>query len=323
MALLFILPTFAATDTTCDATALGFQMRNDGSTDIRLVGEVTNAEFYREVGFFLHNGEKEVKFSATCLFKTLLAADADGNTYDALTAEGENYLFALTVSEIPDIAVTLTVTPYTVSLDGVTVRGESKRLTKEAGGKFAPVAISESTVRIAEKTYGNGEAKYEYAADEKLLSSDDFFYHISYRDPNMTKSASLRMDISLECWTTAYAQCGFYIKADGSKVQLIHEVYGKWNVDASYTLTDEEIAKIGGEGLDLFLLHRASAPGKFEVWMEDGNGGVKQVMSYTVAKLSNIYTQRMAYQSGSLTFDAKMTAYTYTGKAEEVMKSLL
>ena len=57
--------------------------------------------------------------------------------------------------------------------------------------------------------------------------------------------------------------------------------------------------------------------------MEDGNGGVKQVMTYTVESLSNIYTQRMAYQSGSLTFEGKMTVYTYTGKAEEVMKSLL
>ena len=322
-ALLFILPTFAETTTACDASALGFQMRNDGSTDIRLVGEVANAEFYREVGFFLHNGEKEVKFSATCLFKTLLAADADGNTYTAVTAEGENYLFALTISGIPDAAVTLTVTPYTVSLDGVTVRGESKRLAKEAGGKFAPVAISETTVRIAEKTYGNGEAKYEYAAGEKLLPTDNFFYHISYKDANMTKSASLRMNIALECWTTDYAQCGFYVKADGSKVQLIHEVYGKWNVDASYTLSDEEIAKIGGEGLDLFILHRASAPNRLEVFMDNGESGVKQVMTYTIANLSNIYTQRMAYQSGSLNFTGKVTVYDFTGDAEGLMAELL
>ena len=139
----------------------------------------------------------------------------------------------------------------------------------------------------------------------------------------MTKSASLRMNIALECWTNAYAQCGFYIKADGGKVQLIHEVYGKWNVDASYTLTDEEIGKINGEGLNLFILHRASVPNQLEIWMEDGEGGVKQVMAYTVASLSNIYTQRLVYQSGSLTFDAKVTVYTYTGKYDEVMASLL
>ena len=314
---------FADTAETCDATAVGFQPRTDGSTDIRLVGNLKNADFYREVGFFLNNGETEVKFAATCLFKTLLAADAEGNAYEELTAEGEDYLFALTIDKIPDTALTLTVTPYTVSLDGETVRGERKRLEKEAGGKFAPTVISEATVRIPEKTYGNGEAKYSYTDAEKLLPSDDFFYHVSYRDENMTQTASLRTDFTLECWTTEYAQCGFYIKAAGGKVQFIHEVYNVWNVDASYTLTDEEIAKINGDGLDLFLLHRASAPNQFEVWMDDGAAGVKRVMTYTVANLSNVYSHRMAYHSGSLTFNAQITLYDWEGDVDSLMAAFV
>ncbi|MGM9609774.1 MAG: InlB B-repeat-containing protein [Eubacteriales bacterium] len=121
----------------CEATLKGYQNQNDGY-GVRVIAEVTNIDAYREVGFVLSDGTKEVTRAASCVFQTLIAADDDGNQYEALTAEEGSYLYALTImGVIAEDALTLTVAPYTVSKEGVTLRGTEKTLTKPADDTFA------------------------------------------------------------------------------------------------------------------------------------------------------------------------------------------
>ena len=121
----------------CDATLVGYQNANDGY-GVRIVAEIRNVDRYSEVGFVLHNGTTEKTHAATSVFRTLTASDGQGNTYEALTAGEGNYLYALAFRGIAaEDALTLTVTPYTVSKDGTTtVRGEEKTLVKAAGEHF-------------------------------------------------------------------------------------------------------------------------------------------------------------------------------------------
>lgn len=121
----------------CEATLKGYQNQNEGY-GVRVIAEVTNIDAYSEVGFVLSNGTKEITRAASCVFQTLIAADGNGNQYEALTAEEGKYLYALTIMGInADDALTLTVAPYTVSKEGVTARGTEKTLTKLAGEAFA------------------------------------------------------------------------------------------------------------------------------------------------------------------------------------------
>ena len=121
----------------CEATLKGYQNQNNGY-GVRVIAEVTNIDAYSEVGFVLSNGTKEITRAATCVFQTLIAADDKGNQYEALTAGEGSYLYALTIMGInAEDALTLTVTPYTTSKEGVTVRGTEKTLTKIAGETFA------------------------------------------------------------------------------------------------------------------------------------------------------------------------------------------
>ena len=121
----------------CEATLKGYQNQNEGY-GVRVIAEVTNIDAYREVGFVLSNGTKEITRAASSVFQTLIAADDNGNQYEALTAEEGKYLYAFTIMGInADDALTLTVAPYTVSKEGVTARGTEKTLTKLAGEAFA------------------------------------------------------------------------------------------------------------------------------------------------------------------------------------------
>ncbi|MDD6980448.1 MAG: InlB B-repeat-containing protein [Clostridia bacterium] len=147
----------------CEATLKGYQNQNDGY-GVRVIAEVTNIDAYSEVGFVLSNGTKEVTRAATCVFQTLIAADDKGNQYEALTAGEGSYLYALTIMGInADDALTLTVTPYTVSKEGVTLRGTEKTLTKPAGETFAvrhtvTYVCDDATVGTASVVHGERAA---------------------------------------------------------------------------------------------------------------------------------------------------------------------
>ena len=124
-------------DSACDATLVGYQ-NQIGGYGLRIIAQVKNVDNYSEVGFVLHNGAEEISYAASYVFKTLTAGDGEGNTYEAMTADEGTYLYALAFKDIKaEDVLTLNVTPYTVSKDGVTtVCGEEKSLTKAAGESF-------------------------------------------------------------------------------------------------------------------------------------------------------------------------------------------
>lgn len=128
----------AETPAVSDITLAGYQNKN-GGFDIRIVGKIANEANYREVGFVLSNGTATKEHTAAYMFKTLLASDGT-NTYEALTAGDDEYLFALIIEDIKaETALTLSVKPYAVSNAGVRIDGEEKSLNKEAGKQFTQV----------------------------------------------------------------------------------------------------------------------------------------------------------------------------------------
>lgn len=128
-----------------DITLAGYQNKKD-AFDIRIAGKITNEANYRKVGFVFSNGTIEKTVTATYMFKTLLASDADGNTYEALTAGDGEYLFAYIIEGIEEnAALTLRVKPYAVNQNGETIWGEEKMLVKAAGGRFTQETLHTHT----------------------------------------------------------------------------------------------------------------------------------------------------------------------------------
>lgn len=128
-----------------DVTLAGYQNKKD-AFDIRIAGKITNEANYRKVGFVFSNGTTEKTVTATYMFKTLLASDADGNTYEALTAGDGEYLFAYIIEGIEENAtLTLRVKPYAVNQNGETIWGEEKMLVKAAGGRFTQETLHTHT----------------------------------------------------------------------------------------------------------------------------------------------------------------------------------
>lgn len=128
-------PDALAGDATCDAVLIGYQNQVNGN-GVRLVAEISHMENYKVLGFEFTWGSTTVTRTVSSVFKTLIAANDDGDTYDALTADEGKYLFALTITDLPATPITLTVAPFTVDLEGNRVAGESQTIAKAAVGGF-------------------------------------------------------------------------------------------------------------------------------------------------------------------------------------------
>ena len=168
-------------EATCGATLVGYQNPIDGY-GVRIVAEVKNVDNYSEVGFVLHNGTSEKTHAATSVFKTLTANDGQGNTYEALTAAEGNYLYALAFKGIAaEDALTLTVTPYTVSKDGTTtVRGEEKTLVKAAGEHFT-AKTDPSKYAVKNGGFETGDLTgWTLTGDFGVVSDEDTYWGGSY-----------------------------------------------------------------------------------------------------------------------------------------------
>ena len=145
-----------AETTVCDATLKGIQSGTDGKS-LRIVGEIANLAEYREVGFVLTYRAEEKTVAASYVFNNLTEVNESGETKVVLTAAEGCYLFAFIIEEIPANAVTLGVTPYTVSLAGDRVTGEGQTLFKTGNGAFDYYAnhthtLTESTMQATEGT---------------------------------------------------------------------------------------------------------------------------------------------------------------------------
>lgn len=172
----FVFAGATETDPVCEATLAGYQ-NQVGGTGLRVVAEIANVSSYREIGFVLSNGTTEKTVSVSTVFKTLLASNANGDTYETLTASEGHYLFALALTDVPNTAVTLTVTPYTVSESGVTVRGTSKTLAKSAGGSFAQVSETDK-YKVVNGGFETGDLTgWTLSGDIGVVSGDSTYWN--------------------------------------------------------------------------------------------------------------------------------------------------
>ena len=114
-----------------------------GTYGVRFIGSIDGLDYSR-VGFRVtaEDGEKVWDIPSSTVYDTLLGSTEDGIvSYSAAALRGEGcYLVALTVRNIPartdageDRAVTFTVTPYTVSSDGVRTEGRTYSVVFSAG----------------------------------------------------------------------------------------------------------------------------------------------------------------------------------------------
>lgn len=105
--------------------------------DIRFVSTIDSLQ-YKKVGFKFVINEQTINKRTNSVYKRLYAMNKDGKTEELLPemiSSVSNYFFAVTVKNIPSSAwdTSITVTPYWVTADGVTVEGETTVKTVNQG----------------------------------------------------------------------------------------------------------------------------------------------------------------------------------------------
>ncbi len=147
---LLAFPGFAA-DTEETATAAssedillrGYQnqLNTTGASavSVRIIAEIANVENYTEVGFYITTAKMgKMTVPAKTVYSKLTAAKTDesGTTFEEEITPNTagNYLFALILTDINvSVDAAMTVVPYAVGKDGVTVTGDTGSLQKPAG----------------------------------------------------------------------------------------------------------------------------------------------------------------------------------------------
>lgn len=117
------------------------QLNTTGASavSVRIIAEIANVENYTEVGFRITTAKKgEMNLPVTTVYSKLTAAKTDetGTAFEEeITPKtAGNYLFALILTDINVSAnAEMTVVPYAVGKDGVTVTGGTGNLQKPAG----------------------------------------------------------------------------------------------------------------------------------------------------------------------------------------------
>lgn len=117
------------------------QLNTTGASavSVRIIAEIANVENYTEVGFYITTAKKgEMKLPVSTVYSKLTATKTDetGTAFEEeiMPKTTGNYLFALILTDINVSAnAEMTVVPYAVGKDGVTVTGGTGNLQKPAG----------------------------------------------------------------------------------------------------------------------------------------------------------------------------------------------
>lgn len=109
------------------------------AVSVRIIAEIANVENYTEVGFYITTAKMgKMTVPAKTVYSKLTAAKTDetGTAFEEeiMPKTAGNYLFALILTDINVSAnAEMTVVPYAVGKDGVTVTGGTGNLQKPAG----------------------------------------------------------------------------------------------------------------------------------------------------------------------------------------------
>lgn len=116
-------------------------------------------------------------------------------------------------------------------------------------------------------------------------------------------------------WGNAICQYGLVIYFDVDSVHMLFKSAADgWKENQTYTLTQNQIRKLGTEGLSLYLVHSEAEGTVFDVYVEDGE--TSGVMDATLQITSSTNPNKQVYQighSGTMTgVTAVTTGYSYT-----------
>ena len=136
------------TDRSDEVRLHGSQVRvvKDHSYDVRLIGSLSSAEAYREVGFYVTivwNG-KEATQTLKCnrVFSSMTAgADQEIHTAESLRGSAQAYLYAMTIEDIPMNAGTMVfrVTPYGIRNGEETPEVGEETVFAYCSGEYVPM----------------------------------------------------------------------------------------------------------------------------------------------------------------------------------------
>ena len=102
---------------------------------------------YSEVGFYFEADGKEVKRGTNTVYSSIAGSD-----YTLADFEGAGYLYSFTIGDIADETKQIKVTPYSTSLSGVEVRGETavyalNRMSD--GAEIVPMSVESESYSTA------------------------------------------------------------------------------------------------------------------------------------------------------------------------------
>lgn len=135
------------------------QLNTTGASavSVRIIAEIANVENYTEVGFYITTAKMgKMTVPAKTVYSKLTATKTDesGTAFEEeiMPKTAGNYLFALILTDINVSAnAEMTVVPYAVGKDGVTVTGGTGNLQKPAG-ETSFTAASASTYQVTFQT---------------------------------------------------------------------------------------------------------------------------------------------------------------------------
>lgn len=135
------------------------QLNTTGASavSVRIIAEIANVENYTEVGFYITTAKMgKMTVPAQTVYSKLTATKTDetGTAFEEeiMPKTAGNYLFALILTDINVSAnAEMTVVPYAVGKDGVTVTGGTGNLQKPAG-EASFTAASASTYQVTFQT---------------------------------------------------------------------------------------------------------------------------------------------------------------------------
>lgn len=235
------------------------------AVSVRIIAEIANVENYTEVGFYITTAKKgEMNLPVTTVYSKLTAAKTDesGTAFEEeITPKtAGNYLFALILTDINVSAnAEMTVVPYAVGKDGVTVTGGTGNLQKPAGE-----ASFTATYQVRFQTEDGAEistvsVKRGENATFPTPGDSTYYYTASKAEYAKAFNVTANQTITLDTIASSgYSISNLWINNDADAAQATTKynadfVTGNWNIASKPMQTAGAYFTISGNYANLEL----------------------------------------------------------------------
>lgn len=234
------------------------------AVSVRIIAEIANVENYTEVGFYITTAKMgKMTVPAKTIYRKLTATKTDesGTAFEEeiMPKTAGNYLFALILTDINVSAnAEMTVVPYAVGKDGVTVTGDTGSLQKPAGETTFTATYqvrfqTEDGAEISTVSVKRGEnATFPTPSGKTYYTADKAEYAKAF---NVTANQTITLGTIAN---SGYSISNQWIKSDADAAEATTKfnadfVTGNWNIASKPMQTAGAYFTISGNYANLEL----------------------------------------------------------------------